>query len=206
MDEQIQMLLGEDGAAVYRDVRQELVKGNASVARAASVGAALFSVHAAAWAERESRAAGKKVTARDYLKTVEIDSTASGSNLSGFAQAAMYKWRKSDFREFVKLVLEREPDTLKSFYRLDDGRNRLDVTASNIMHIQEGAHQHPLTVAQYLDLANNILKDGSKAAAGFVPRELSVSPTGSDFRDDAGNYDVIVVGANFNLSLSSRLS
>ena len=157
MDEQMQMLLGEDGAAVYRDVRQELVKGNASVARAASVGAALFSVHAAAWAERESRAAGKKVTARDYLKTVEIDSTASGSNLSGFAQAAMYKWRKSDFREFVKLVLEREPDTLKSFYRLDDGRNRLDVTASNIMHIQEGAHQHPLTVAQYLDLANNIL-------------------------------------------------
>ena len=29
------------------------------------------------------------------------------------------------------------------------------------------------------DLANNILKDGSKAAAGFVPRELSVSPSGS---------------------------
>ena len=42
------------------------------------------------------------------------------------------------------------------------------------------------------DLANNILKDGSKAAAGFVPRELSVSPSGSDFRDDAGNYDVTI--------------
>ena len=192
MDEQIQMLLGEDGAAVYRDVRQELVKGNASVARAASVGAALFSVHAAAWAERESRAAGKKVTARDYLKTVEIDSTASGSNLSGFAQAAMYKWRKSDFREFVKLVLEREPDTLKSFYRLDDGKNRLDVTASNIMHIQEGAHQHPLTVAQYLDLANNILCNIKAASIARRQKNLDCLTVAAHIGGNISDYAAIM--------------
>lgn len=40
------------------------------------------------------------------------------------------------------------------------------------------------------DLVNDVLKDGSKAASGFVPRELSISPSGTDFRDDAGSYDV----------------
>ena len=43
------------------------------------------------------------------------------------------------------------------------------------------------------DLCENVLKDGSKAATGFVPSQLSKSPAGKDFRDTAGDlvgYDV----------------
>ena len=38
------------------------------------------------------------------------------------------------------------------------------------------------------DLCENVLKDGSKAATGFVPSQLSTSPAGKDFRDDADKY------------------
>lgn len=38
------------------------------------------------------------------------------------------------------------------------------------------------------DFAAEVLKDGSKAASGFVPRELSISPDGKDFRDEAPSY------------------
>ena len=38
------------------------------------------------------------------------------------------------------------------------------------------------------DLCDNVLKDGSKAATGFVPSQLSTSPAGKDFRDDADKY------------------
>ena len=38
------------------------------------------------------------------------------------------------------------------------------------------------------DLCDNVLKDGSKVANGFVPRELSTSPAGKDFRDTAGKF------------------
>ena len=43
------------------------------------------------------------------------------------------------------------------------------------------------------DLCENVLKDGSRAATGMVPSQLSKSPAGKDFRDDAGvlvSYDV----------------
>ena len=43
------------------------------------------------------------------------------------------------------------------------------------------------------DLCENVLKDGSMAATGFVPSQLSKSPAGKDFRDTAGDivgYDV----------------
>ena len=43
------------------------------------------------------------------------------------------------------------------------------------------------------DLCENVLKDGSMAATGFVPSQLSTSPAGRDFRDDAGvlvGYDI----------------
>ena len=43
------------------------------------------------------------------------------------------------------------------------------------------------------DLCENVLKDGSRAATGFVPSQLSKSPAGKDFRDTAGDivgYDV----------------
>ena len=38
------------------------------------------------------------------------------------------------------------------------------------------------------DLCENVLKDGSKAATGFIPSQLSTSPAGKDFRDDADKY------------------
>ena len=38
------------------------------------------------------------------------------------------------------------------------------------------------------DLCENVLKDGSQAASGFVPSGLSISPEGKDFRDEADNY------------------
>ena len=38
------------------------------------------------------------------------------------------------------------------------------------------------------DLCENVLKDGSKAATGFVPSQLSTSPADKDFRDDADKY------------------
>ena len=38
------------------------------------------------------------------------------------------------------------------------------------------------------DLTENVLKDGSKAATGFVPSQLSISGDGNDFRTDAGSY------------------
>ncbi|CDE27819.1 aBC transporter substrate-binding protein family 5 [Catenibacterium sp. CAG:290] len=38
------------------------------------------------------------------------------------------------------------------------------------------------------DLCENVLKDGSMAATGFVPSQLSKSPAGKDFRDDADKY------------------
>lgn len=51
------------------------------------------------------------------------------------------------------------------------------------------------------DLVNNVLKDGSKAAKGFIPRELSLSSTLSDFRDDAGDYEV----TSYNLDKAQQL-
>ena len=38
------------------------------------------------------------------------------------------------------------------------------------------------------DLCENVLKDGSRAATGMVPSQLSKSPAGKDFRDDADKY------------------
>ena len=38
------------------------------------------------------------------------------------------------------------------------------------------------------DLCENVLKDGSQAASGFVPSGLSISPEGKDFRDEADTY------------------
>ena len=38
------------------------------------------------------------------------------------------------------------------------------------------------------DLSENVLKDGSTAAKGFVPSGLSISPEGKDFRDEAPSY------------------
>ena len=38
------------------------------------------------------------------------------------------------------------------------------------------------------DLCENVLKDGSQAAKGFVPSGLSISPEGKDFRDEAASY------------------
>lgn len=38
------------------------------------------------------------------------------------------------------------------------------------------------------DFAKNVLKDGSVAAQGFVPSNLSESSAGTDFRDDSGSY------------------
>ena len=38
------------------------------------------------------------------------------------------------------------------------------------------------------DLCDNILKDGSQPATGFVPAQLSKSPSGKDFREESGKY------------------
>ncbi len=38
------------------------------------------------------------------------------------------------------------------------------------------------------DLCENVLKDGSQDAKGFVPSGLSISPDGKDFRDEAATY------------------
>ena len=38
------------------------------------------------------------------------------------------------------------------------------------------------------NLCENVLKDGSKGATGFIPSQLSTSPAGKDFRDDADKY------------------
>ena len=38
------------------------------------------------------------------------------------------------------------------------------------------------------DFTANILKDGSKAARGFIPAELSTGPDGKDFRDTAATF------------------
>ena len=38
------------------------------------------------------------------------------------------------------------------------------------------------------DLTDNVLKDGSKPATGFVPSELSKGPDGKDFRETSGTY------------------
>lgn len=38
------------------------------------------------------------------------------------------------------------------------------------------------------DFVTEVLKDGSKAASGFVPRELSVDSEGKDFRDSAESF------------------
>ena len=38
------------------------------------------------------------------------------------------------------------------------------------------------------DLCDNILKDGSQPATGFVPTQLCKSPSGKDFREESGKY------------------
>ena len=38
------------------------------------------------------------------------------------------------------------------------------------------------------DLCDNILKDGSQPATGFVPAQLCKSPAGKDFREESGKY------------------
>lgn len=46
-----------------------------------------------------------------------------------------------------------------------------------------------LAIANAIDreeLAKTVLKDGAKGAYGFIPQELAASPSGSDFRKDAG--------------------
>ena len=38
------------------------------------------------------------------------------------------------------------------------------------------------------DLCENVLKDGSQVAGGFIPSGLATSPDGVDFRKDFGNF------------------
>ena len=38
------------------------------------------------------------------------------------------------------------------------------------------------------DFTDNVLKDGSKPATGFVPSELSIGPNGKDFREESGTF------------------
>ena len=38
------------------------------------------------------------------------------------------------------------------------------------------------------DLCENVLKDGSQVAGGFIPSSLATSPDGVDFRKDSGNF------------------
>ena len=38
------------------------------------------------------------------------------------------------------------------------------------------------------DLCENVLKDGSQVAGGFIPSGLATSPDGVDFRKDSGNF------------------
>ena len=38
------------------------------------------------------------------------------------------------------------------------------------------------------DLCENVLKDGSQVAGGFIPSDLATSPDGVDFRKDSGNF------------------
>ena len=38
------------------------------------------------------------------------------------------------------------------------------------------------------DLCENVLKDGSQPATGFVPAQLCKSPSGKDFREESGKY------------------
>ena len=38
------------------------------------------------------------------------------------------------------------------------------------------------------DLCENVLKDGSQVAGGFIPSGLATSPDGIDFRKDSGNF------------------
>lgn len=38
------------------------------------------------------------------------------------------------------------------------------------------------------DFTDNVLKDGSKPATGFVPSELSTGPNGKDFREESGTF------------------
>ena len=49
--------------------------------------------------------------------------------------------------------------------------------------------RHALSYAIYRkDLCDNILKDGSQPATGFVPAQLCKSPSGKDFREESGKY------------------
>ena len=114
MDEQIQELLGEDGAAVYQRVRQELAAGNEKVAAAASVGAALFALHATAWAERESRAAGKTVTAPDYYNSVVID--AKGEVREGALNALSAGVKNADGNVYAQRETASQKDAVRKQY------------------------------------------------------------------------------------------
>ena len=135
--------LSADAKNVYQIVRDKLAETkNKKIARAASVGAALFARHADIIARKVRAALGKPFTAMDYYRTW-FDLRYGGEE-SGFTQAAMKKSDATSLSEFSRQMRTPEAGSgsrKKTFLRITAPSGAfVDVAQDDMIHMH---HHHP---------------------------------------------------------------
>lgn len=92
--------LTPEAFSVYRTIKEDLEKGPGTSSRAARLNAIIFARHADRFAERYTRASGRKFTAVDYYNRVKV--AFDGTQAGGFAQP-MYDVRKAGAKSVLDL-------------------------------------------------------------------------------------------------------
>ena len=131
----------------------------------------------------------------DYYEadTVKIEKLVMKLVQDPKVAAQSFEAGETDYAPITSDLVDKYKDN-EAFVQVPDGfvyylsvnfRNS-DLANSNIRHAISLAINRD-------DLCENVLKDGSRGSTGYVPSQVSMSPSGTDFRDDAGKilyYDL----------------
>jgi predicted ABC-type ATPase len=151
--------LSADAKNVYQMIRDKLAETkNKKIARAASVGAALFARHADIIARKVRAALGKPFTAMDYYRTW-FDLRYGGEE-SGFTQAAMKKSDATSLSEFSRQMRTPEAGSgsrKKTFLRTTAPSGAfVDVAQDDMIHMHN--HHPEMTDEDFSIIQENMEK------------------------------------------------
>jgi predicted ABC-type ATPase len=151
--------LSADAKNVYQMIRDKLAETkNKKIARAASVGAALFARHADIIARKVRAALGKPFTAMDYYRTW-FDLRYGGEE-SGFTQAAMKKSDATSLSEFSRQMRTPEAGSgsrKKTFLRITAPSGAfVDVAQDDMIHMHN--HHPEMTDEDFSIIQENMEK------------------------------------------------
>lgn len=109
-EQELKKSLGEDGKRVYEKMASVLSKGNEAVKNAASVGAAILASHAKAWSKAET-AAGRKQSAEDYMRSVEVVANAGSTEAEDLGEVVR-RWNRliDEYASSDKEIWRRDRD------------------------------------------------------------------------------------------------